>query len=205
MSPETAPREWSARICLIASFAAFRAMSHASLLGLPVPSAIIMAARPSARAKFWQIRGFSSGFLDGVHLAIYRESERLLDKFAFYLRREASREKIAATGRAEALEKHTCRHRMEQVLQAEEAALARIAAGHGAAGESAEPRMGRNCRARRVNAGKGEAVIYLRFLPALEGRHTRAPGQKRCRPFRARSKRRRAIGPRNPRLTPRAI
>ena len=43
-------------------------------------------------------------FRDGVHLATYREPEDLLDKLAFYLRRESMRERIAAAGRAEAIE-----------------------------------------------------------------------------------------------------
>ena len=37
---------------------------------------------------------------DGVHLATYREHVDLLDKLAFYLAREATREKIASAGRA---------------------------------------------------------------------------------------------------------
>ena len=69
-------------------------------------------------------------FRDGVHLATYREAEDLLDKLAFYLGREALREKIAAAGRAEALEKHTYRHRMERLLREAEAAL--TATGRGA-------------------------------------------------------------------------
>jgi hypothetical protein len=60
-------------------------------------------------------------------MATYREAEDLLDKLAFYLSREALREKIGAAGRAEVLEKHTYRHRMERVLQEAEAALARVA------------------------------------------------------------------------------
>ena len=64
-------------------------------------------------------------FRDGVHLATYREAEDLLDKLAFYLGRETLREKIAAAGRAEVLERHTYRHRMEQVLREVELALAR--------------------------------------------------------------------------------
>src|ERR1700679_1858045 len=63
-------------------------------------------------------------FRDGVHLATYREAEDLLDKLVFYLGREGLREKIAVAGRAEVLEKHTYRHRMERVLQ--EVELARI-------------------------------------------------------------------------------
>ncbi|MFI5455270.1 MAG: glycosyltransferase [Isosphaerales bacterium] len=61
-------------------------------------------------------------FRDGVHLATYREPEDLLDKLAFYLDRESLREKIAAAGRAEALEKHTYGHRMERLLREVESA-----------------------------------------------------------------------------------
>ena len=42
-------------------------------------------------------------FRDGVHLATYRDPEELLDKLAFYLGREAVRERIAAAGRREAM------------------------------------------------------------------------------------------------------
>jgi GT2 family glycosyltransferase/tetratricopeptide (TPR) repeat protein len=55
-------------------------------------------------------------FLDGVHLAVYREAEELVDKITFYLGREALREQIAERGRAEALARHTYRHRMEAIL-----------------------------------------------------------------------------------------
>ena len=69
--------------------------------------------------------GLAELFRDGVHLVTYREAEDLLDKLAFYLRRDSLREKIAAAGRAEVVEKHTYRHRMEQVLQRAEAMVAR--------------------------------------------------------------------------------
>jgi O-antigen biosynthesis protein len=48
-----------------------------------------------------------------------------LDKLAYYLRRDALREKIAAAGAAQAASKHTYRRRMEQLLGETEAALAR--------------------------------------------------------------------------------
>jgi 2-polyprenyl-3-methyl-5-hydroxy-6-metoxy-1,4-benzoquinol methylase len=56
-------------------------------------------------------------FHDGVHLATYHEAEELVDKVRFYLVHEAVRERIAAAGRAEALARHTYRHRMEQLLE----------------------------------------------------------------------------------------
>ncbi len=55
-------------------------------------------------------------FRDGVHLAVYRDADELLDKVAFYLRRGEVREKIAAAGRAEVLSKDTYRHRMQLLL-----------------------------------------------------------------------------------------
>ncbi len=61
--------------------------------------------------------GQAEWFVDGVHLATYREPEDLLDKLAFYLEREDIRERIAAAGRTEAIEKHTYRHRMQAVLE----------------------------------------------------------------------------------------
>ena len=64
-------------------------------------------------------------FQDGVHLAVYHEPEELLDKIGYYLRRETIRERIAAAGRREALTRHTYRHRIEKLLGAVEAGLAR--------------------------------------------------------------------------------
>jgi GT2 family glycosyltransferase/spore maturation protein CgeB len=65
-------------------------------------------------------------FEDGVHLATYRDAEDLLDKAAYYLKREEVRERIAASGRAEVLAKHTYRHRMEALLRAAEADLGKV-------------------------------------------------------------------------------
>jgi spore maturation protein CgeB len=64
-------------------------------------------------------------FRDGVHLATYRDAEELFDKAAYYLEHEATRERIAAAGRAEAVARHTYRHRMERLLRETEAALGR--------------------------------------------------------------------------------
>ena len=55
-------------------------------------------------------------FRDGVHLATYRDADELLDKTTYYLAHEATRERIEAAGRAEALAKHTYRHRMQTLL-----------------------------------------------------------------------------------------
>jgi glycosyltransferase involved in cell wall biosynthesis/tetratricopeptide (TPR) repeat protein/2-polyprenyl-3-methyl-5-hydroxy-6-metoxy-1,4-benzoquinol methylase len=76
--------------------------------------------------------GQSELFQDGVHLATYREPDDLLDKLAFYLRRDAIREKIAAAGRAEVLSQHTYGHRMERMLREAEVALARMVVRPGA-------------------------------------------------------------------------
>ncbi len=72
-------------------------------------------------------------FQDGVHLATYREPEELLDKLAFYLEREATRENIAAAGRAEALLRHTYRDRMECLLKEAEADAATMSVQPGPA------------------------------------------------------------------------
>jgi O-antigen biosynthesis protein len=66
-------------------------------------------------------------FRDGVHLATYRDAEDLLDKVRFCLERSESRERIAATGRAEALAGHTYRHRMEHLLLEAGRCLATVA------------------------------------------------------------------------------
>ena len=55
-------------------------------------------------------------FRDGEHLVTYRDGDELLEKVAYYLEREDEREAIAAAGRAEALARHTYRHRMEKLL-----------------------------------------------------------------------------------------
>jgi len=55
-------------------------------------------------------------FRDGMHLATYGGPEELLDKIAYYLKREEVRERIAAAGRDEVLAKHTYGHRMETLL-----------------------------------------------------------------------------------------
>jgi len=87
--------------------------------------------------------GLAELLRDGVHLATYREPQDLLDKLAFYLDREAIRERIAAAGRAEAIAKHTYAHRMEKLLKDVEAALSRTVvqpgAGNGGSSWSAEP------------------------------------------------------------------
>lgn len=65
-------------------------------------------------------------FQDGIHLATYRDADDLLDKAAYYFKREEIRERIAAAGRTEALARHTYRHRMEALLRAAEADLDKV-------------------------------------------------------------------------------
>ena len=55
-------------------------------------------------------------FRDGVHLATYREPRNCSTSWRFTSARRGIRERIAAAGRAEALAKHTYRHRMERLL-----------------------------------------------------------------------------------------
>ena len=143
-----------------------------------------------------------------MHLATYREAEDLLDKLAFYLGREMLREKIAAAGRAEALEKHTYRHRMERVLQEAEAALARIVVPVTAVrANSRSPGWdsfvqpgadagtgGAATRSQLPSPGWGGIVQpgvstpgttgepHPRFLRALEGRHRVTPAQRDVAP-----------------------
>jgi len=56
-------------------------------------------------------------FRDGIHLATYRDREEMIDKIHFYLKHPDIRERIAAFGRTEALERHTYLKRMEHMLQ----------------------------------------------------------------------------------------
>lgn len=57
-------------------------------------------------------------FTDAIHLVNYSSADDLLEKATWYLRNDESRERIAATGRALALERHTYRHRMETIVRA---------------------------------------------------------------------------------------
>ena len=64
-------------------------------------------------------------FRDGAHLVTYRDGEDLLEKVAHYLDHGDEREAIAAAGRAEALARHTYRHRMERLLAEAEKVIGR--------------------------------------------------------------------------------
>jgi spore maturation protein CgeB len=64
-------------------------------------------------------------FQDGVHLVAYREPGEMLEKIAYYLAHPDQRAKIEAAGRAEALARHTYRHRVERPLDEVEKRLGR--------------------------------------------------------------------------------
>jgi spore maturation protein CgeB len=68
-------------------------------------------------------------FQDRVHLAAYREPGEMLEVIAYYLDHAGEREAIAAAGRAEAVGRHTYRHRMERLLAEAERRLGRTVAG----------------------------------------------------------------------------
>ena len=114
--------------------------------------------------------GLGELFRDGVQLATYRDHEDLLDKLAFYLEREAVRERIAAAGRAEAIAKHTYAHRMEKVLkEAQDGAVEERRPRGG--GERSEPtRIA--VTTERVSTKRGRrrrAEAFERRSPALPG------------------------------------
>ena len=66
-------------------------------------------------------------FRDRVHLATYREPGEMLEVIAYYLAHADEREAIAAAGRAEAVGRHTYRHRMERLLAEAERRTGRTA------------------------------------------------------------------------------
>ena len=68
-------------------------------------------------------------FRDRVHLATYREPGEMLEVIAYYLAHDDEREAIAAAGRAEAVGRHTYRHRMERLLAEAERRLGRSVVG----------------------------------------------------------------------------
>ncbi len=74
-----------------------------------------------------QHNGQGELFRDGIHLATYRDEQELLDKVAYYLQHEDTRERIAATGRDEAVTRHTYRHRMQELLAEAERGLSVVA------------------------------------------------------------------------------
>lgn len=85
-------------------------------------------------------------FQDGVHLATYRDEGELFDKLEFYLRRQDVRERVAATGRAEALSRHTYLHRMSDLLRSVERGLSRTSVSvPGMATTSSERTAERRC------------------------------------------------------------
>jgi GT2 family glycosyltransferase/tetratricopeptide (TPR) repeat protein/2-polyprenyl-3-methyl-5-hydroxy-6-metoxy-1,4-benzoquinol methylase len=79
-----------------------------------------LAAGPLLATNDLADNGQAELFRDGEHLATYRDAEEMLDKVAFYLARPAARSKVEDAGMREVVEKHTYRHRMEQILAAAE-------------------------------------------------------------------------------------
>ena len=61
--------------------------------------------------------GMTDLFEDRKHLVLYDSLADLEEKIAYYLSHEEEREKIAAEGRKEVLEKHTFRHRAQFILK----------------------------------------------------------------------------------------
>ena len=70
-------------------------------------SFVMTDAQPDAKALF----------RDGEHLVFFNDAKDLRDKVSYYLRRPEERDRIAAGGRGEVLEKHTYRHRMKEILR----------------------------------------------------------------------------------------
>jgi hypothetical protein len=63
------------------------------------------------------VNGQDDLFQDSKHLVTYGDDEELLDKIRFYLKNDASRERIASAGRQAVVTQHIYRHRMERVLE----------------------------------------------------------------------------------------
>mgnify|MGYP001171398301 CR=1 FL=1 len=63
------------------------------------------------------INGQNELFIPGEHLITYHSAEDLLEKVNYYLAHDGERKRIAASGQAHVLQKHTYRHRMAAVLE----------------------------------------------------------------------------------------
>jgi len=57
------------------------------------------------------------GFHDGEHLAVFHRPQELFTLIEHYLTHEEERERIAAAGQACVMQRHTYRHRAEQMVQ----------------------------------------------------------------------------------------
>ena len=62
-----------------------------------------------------EANGLLDLFEDGTHLIIYNNAEDLVSKARAYLGDDAARERIATTGRAEVLARHTYEHRVQTI------------------------------------------------------------------------------------------
>ncbi len=98
--------------------------------------------------------GLAELFQDGVHLATYREPGEMLEVIRYYLDHADRREAIAAAGRAEAVGRHTYRHRMERLLAEAETRLARTVVS---VGVETEPPGGENAPPNRPVPRRSEA------------------------------------------------
>ena len=128
-------------------------------------------------------------FQDGTHLATYRDAGEMLEKVHHYLKHADRREEIAAAGRAEALARHTYRHRMQRLLAECEAGLARRVVAVGDVGSNGlhgngAVEGGRDGFPPRVSACPGLTSIIVPCWNQLEFtreclralfRHTMAP------------------------------
>ena len=117
-----------------------------------------------------------------------RDAEELLDKAAYYLQHERVRERIAAAGRAEALARHTYRHRMETVLEWRTVTSGRAKPGR----DWAPPRAtrplpnGRARRCRRSSRHDSQLPDRTRPVTAITSSAAGAAGADPPRPARAR-------------------
>jgi len=63
----------------------------------------------------------------GRHLEVYRSADELLERARYYLRHEATRQRITAAGKAEVLARHTYRHRAVEMLRALDSSVTTVA------------------------------------------------------------------------------
>jgi tetratricopeptide (TPR) repeat protein len=117
--------------------------------------------------------GLDELFRDGTHLVTYTNGEELLDKVRYYLAHDDLRERIARSGRQEALSRHTFVHRMRRVLdviqqqpRAQHSMSGALSAGHGTC----------SMPAAAANVAVGESASESRVLPSVSA----VPSEKPC-------------------------